>query len=115
MIFGGSHQFISGWRVWLLLVALLVTFPHAAPAQLFGERPPPVPPAPVPEAPAGPAISLAPSSGPASMPNLPAPLTQVPAAAVPLTAPLPSVAAPAQGVLSLAARYGKDLPVINSG
>jgi len=50
------------------------------------------------------------------MPNLPAPLTQVPAAAVPLAAPAPSVAAtPAQAVLALTARYGKDLPVINNG
>ncbi|ABE62469.1 conserved hypothetical protein [Nitrobacter hamburgensis X14] len=117
MIFGGNHRFNSGWRSWplLALVALLVAFPCAASAQLFGERPPPVPPALVPEAPSGPAISLAPSSGPASMPNLPAPLTQAPVAAVPLTTPPPAIVAPAQAVLSLTARFGKDLPVINSG
>ncbi|HEU4806422.1 MAG TPA: hypothetical protein VFS91_11570 [Nitrobacter sp.] len=116
MIVGGKHRFNSGWRAWPLfaLAVLLVAFPCASSAQLFGERPPPVPPALVPEAPSGPAISLAPSSGPASMPNLPAPLTQAPVAAVPLTTP-PSIVAPAQAVLSLTARYGKDLPVINSG
>lgn len=117
MIFGGNHRWSSGGHSWPLLVSvvtLLAMFPLAASAQLFGERPPPVPPAPVPEAPSGPAISLAPSSGPASVPNLPAPLTQAPAAAVPLTAS-PVVAAPPQAVLSLTARYGKDLPVINSG
>jgi hypothetical protein len=117
MIFGGNHRSSLSRRSWPFLVSvvtLLAIFPYAASAQLFGERPPPVPPASIPEAPSEPAISLAPSSGPASTPNLPAPLTQVPAAAVPLTAP-PSTAAPAQGVLSLTARYGKDLPVINSG
>ena len=36
-------------------------------AQMFSERPPPVPPASVPEAPSGPAINLAPPSGPASI------------------------------------------------
>jgi hypothetical protein len=116
MIFGGNYRFVPGWRLRVLLVAFLAAFPHLASAQLFGERPPPVPPAPVPEAPSGPAISLAPPSGPASMPSLPPPLTQAPASAVPLTAPHPpAAAAPAQAVLSLTARYGKDLPVINSG
>ncbi|MGB3489156.1 MAG: hypothetical protein WBA62_13755, partial [Xanthobacteraceae bacterium] len=51
-------------------------------AQLFTDRPPPVPPASVPEAPSAPAISLAPPSGPASSPPLPAALTQPPVAAV---------------------------------
>ncbi len=117
MIFGGNHRGSSGRRSWPLLVSvvtLLATFPCAASAQLFGEQPPPVPPVSVPEAPPGPAISLAPSSGPASMPNLPAPLTEAPVAAVPLAAS-PKIAPPAQAILSLTARYGKDLPVINSG
>ncbi|WP_141383252.1 hypothetical protein [Nitrobacter winogradskyi] len=118
MIFGGNHRYRSGWRSWPLLVSvatLLATYPHVSSAQLFSERPPPVPPESVPEAPPpGAAISLAPSSGPASMPNLPAPLTQAPVAAVPLTSS-PRVASPAQAVLSLTARYGKDLPPINSG
>jgi hypothetical protein len=96
---------------------LLVTAaPYVASAQLFGERPPPIPPAAVPDAPTGPAISLAPPSGPAAMPNLPAPLTQAPVSAVPLASPPPNIAAtPAQAVLALTARYGKDLPVINNG
>jgi hypothetical protein len=83
---------------------------------MFTDRPPPVPPASVPEVPAGPAMNLAPPSGPASMPNLPAPLTQPPVAAVapPVVAPL-GAAAPGQAVLALTARYGKDMPIINNG
>ena len=120
MIRRGNHhrRFKSGWGQWplLALAALLAaSMPHVASAQLFGERPPPVPPASVPEAPSGPAISLAPPSGPAAMPSLPAPLTQTPVTAIPLTSPPPVIASPAQAVLALTARYGKDLPVINSG
>jgi hypothetical protein len=82
---------------------------------MFTDRPPPVPPASVPEVPAGPAMNLAPSSG-ASMPSLPAPLTQPPVAAVPpaVVAPL-GAATPGQAVLALTARYGKDMPLINNG
>jgi hypothetical protein len=97
-----------------VLLAVIVT---PATAQMFSDRPPPVPPASVPE-PLGGAISLAPPSGPASIPSLPAPLTQPSVAAVPPVAPPPGApAAPAAGqaVLSLTARYGKDLPVINNG
>ncbi len=96
------------------LMALAI--PNAAPAQMFTDRPPPVPPSSIPDAPSGGAISLAPPSGPASAPNLPAPLTQPPVSAVtpPVAAP-PIASAPGQAVLSLTARYGKDLPVINSG
>jgi hypothetical protein len=97
-----------------VVVAVIVT---PATAQMFSDRPPPVPPASVPE-PLGGAISLAPPSGPASIPSLPAPLTQPSVAAVPPVAPPPGApAAPAAGqaVLSLTARYGKDLPVINNG
>jgi hypothetical protein len=82
-------------------------------AQMFSDHPPPVPPAAVPDP--GAAVSLAPPSGPASVLNLPAPLTQPPIAAVPPTVPPPAAASPAQAVLALTARYGKDLPVINSG
>jgi hypothetical protein len=96
------------------LVALVIAAP--ARAQMFSDHPPPVPPAAVPDP--GAAVSLAPPSGPASVPSPPpAPLTQPPvSAAVPpiITAP-PGAAAPSQGVLSLAARYGKDLPAINGG
>ena len=84
-------------------------------AQLFGDRPPPVPPASVPEPPSGPAMNLAPSTGP-SVPNLPPPLTAPPAvAAVPPAAPPASIAPPNQAVLALTARFGKDLPPITGG
>src|SRR3982074_2565670 len=95
---------------------LALAIPHASFAQFFSERRPPVPPASVPDVPSAGAISLAPPSGPASAPNLPAPLTQPPVSAVtpPVAAP-PIASTPGQAVLSLTARYGKDLPVINSG
>ncbi|MFZ1967152.1 MAG: hypothetical protein WA832_15360 [Bradyrhizobium sp.] len=83
---------------------------------MFTDRPPPIPPASVPEAPAGPAMNLAPASGPASIPSLPPPLTAPPAvtAAPPVVAPQ-GAAAPNQGVLALTARFGKDLPTITGG
>jgi hypothetical protein len=100
--------------------ALLLGFAVFAPvsAQMFSDRPPPVPPAAVPEPPAGPAMNLAPSSGPASVPNLPPSLTAPPAvAAVPpvVPAPPPGAATPTQAVLALTARFGKDLPAVTSG
>src|SRR3954465_3158223 len=97
----------------VLALAGLFTLAFSDPsrAQFFSDRPPPVPPASVPDVPSGGAISLAPPSGPASAPSLPPTLTQPPGAAV--TPPIPSTAG--QAVLSLTARYGKDLPVINSG
>src|SRR5437899_9132188 len=82
-------------------------------AQMFTDHPPPVPPASVPDP--GSAISLAPPSGPASIPNLPAPLTQPSVAAVPPVVAPPAMSTPGQAVLSLTARYGKDLPAITSG
>ena len=101
------------------IVACLLALTAASPAtaQLFSDRPPPVPPASVPEPPSGPAISLAPSSGPASTPILPSVMTQPPVAAItpPVTAPAVPALGPSQGVLALTARYGKDLPVINGG
>jgi hypothetical protein len=65
-------------------------------------------------------MNLAPPSGPASMPSLPAPLmqpslTQPSIAAVPPVVAAPSASPPGQAVLSLTARYGKDMPVINGG
>src|ERR1700740_2789330 len=109
-----------------LLYLLVFAFPATVSAQMFTDRPPPVPPASVPEAPGG-AMSLAPSSGPAAIPSLPAPLTQPPpprrppplphppppAASVPPVVPPPGASTAGQAVLSLTARYGKDLPVIN--
>ncbi|WP_257166653.1 hypothetical protein [Bradyrhizobium sp. SRS-191] len=96
----------------------------AAQAQLFSDRPPPVPPASVPDP--GAAVSLAPPSGPGAGPVVPPPpapqaIPGPPVAAIPPGAPaaIPPVAAPPaapnQGVLSLSARYGKDLPNINGG
>ncbi|MGA8317693.1 MAG: hypothetical protein WB768_17810, partial [Bradyrhizobium sp.] len=63
--------------VFALLLGAVVSAP--ASAQMFTDRPPPIPPASVPEAPAGPAMNLAPASGPASIPSLPPPLTAPPA------------------------------------
>lgn len=101
-----------------LALAALMASGIAAPvaAQMFSDRPPPVPPASVPEVPpTGPAMNLAPPSGPAAIPSLPAPLTQPSIAAVPPVVAPPGTSAPAQAVLSLTARYGKDLPVISNG
>jgi hypothetical protein len=95
------------------LAAMLASVIPAS-AQMFSDRPPPVPPAAVPE-PSAPAMNLAPPAGPAAAPTLQAPLTQPSIAAVPALAPPPAALAPAQAVLSLTARYGKDLPVITSG
>jgi hypothetical protein len=97
----------------MLALALAAVLIFAAPipgsAQMFSDHPPPVPPVSVPE-PSAPAMNLAPPSGPVSVPSLPPPLTQPSIAAVP---PVASTAG--QAVLSLTARYGKDLPVINAG
>jgi len=97
-----------------LAVTLVLAIAAPAKAQMFTDQPPPVPPASVPEPPSGPALNLAPPSGPASVPNLPAPLTQPSVAAVPPVTP-PAASPPGQAVLSLTARYGKDLPAINGG
>ncbi len=86
-----------------------------ASAQMFNEQPPPVPPAAVPEAtaPSGPAISLAPpSGGPATTPGLPPTLVHPPVTSAPPPTPIPS---PNQPTLMLSARFGKDLPPVNSG
>jgi hypothetical protein len=111
----GIHRSRPGGR--LLAALALACVLHAAmalpaSAQMFTDRPPPVPPGSVPDP--GGAISLAPPSGPASIPSLPAPLTQ-PSTAVPPVVPAPGASTSGQAVLSLTARYGKDLPVINSG
>ena len=60
-------------------------------------------------------MNLAPPSGPAAIPSLPAPLTQPAVAAVPPVVPPSGASTAGQAVLSLTARYGKDLPVIKSG
>lgn len=103
-----------------LAAFLLALIPGFASAQFFSDRPPPIPPASVPEVPSGPALNLAPPSGAGAGPVLPGPLNQ-PTIVQPSIATIPPVApsagAPATGqaVLSLTARYGKDLPVINAG
>src|SRR5260370_1291401 len=102
----------------LVLAAMLIpALAGPATAQMFSDQPPPVPPGSVPDP--GGAISLAPPSGPGSVPTMPAPLTQ-PSLTQPSIAALPPAApqgaAPSgQAVLSLTARYGKDLPAINAG
>jgi len=103
----------------LALTAMLIPALAApATAQMFSDQPPPVPPGSVPDP--GGAISLAPPSGPGSVPATPPPLTQ-PSIMQPSIAAVPPVAAPqgaappGQAVLSLTARYGKDLPAINAG
>jgi hypothetical protein len=104
----------------VLVLALISLMPASGSAQMFTDRPPPIPPNAVPDAPSGPAMNLAPPSGPASIPTLPAPLTQptiVPPsiATVPPVTPPPGSSTAGQAVLSLTARYGKDLPIISNG
>ena len=99
-----------------LAAALSLMAIGTANAQLFGDRPPPIPPASVPDP--GAAVSLAPPSGPGS--GIPAPQlaptpTQPPVGAAPPPAAPLAVAPPTQAVLSLSARYGKDLPSITAG
>jgi hypothetical protein len=116
----GISAIRRGAGLWLAL-ALLPALVAPAKAQFFSDRPPPIPPALVPDP--GAAVSLAPPSGPASAPpsvpaapGVPAPLTQSPSmAAVPPAGVPQGAATPGQGVLSLSARYGKDLPSINGG
>src|SRR5882757_4782237 len=96
-------------------LVLVIAIPASVSAQMFTDKPPPVPPASVPEAPSGPALNLAPPSGPATLPTLPAPLTQPSIAVVPPAAPPPTASTAGQAVLALTARYGKDMPVINNG
>jgi hypothetical protein len=110
---GRRGRLLSGLAFAAVLASGIVA---PATAQMFSDHPPPVPPASVPEAPpSGPAMNLAPPSGPASIPSLPAPLTQPSIAAVPPVVAPPGASAPGQAVLSLTARYGKDLPVIANG
>jgi hypothetical protein len=105
-------------RLWpALAVVLLSAFCAPAHAQMFTDRPPPVPPAVVPDP--GAAINLAPATGPAAAPPTgslaPALTTQPSMAAVPPVNAPQGAAAPGQAVLSLSARYGKDLGNINGG
>src|ERR1700734_1082662 len=116
----GGNGIKGFWQGARLLSALalagMLASAMAAPvsAQMFTDRPPPVPPASVPE-PSGGALNLAPPSSPAPLTNLPAPLTQPSIAVPPPVADPPSPSTAGQAVLALTARYGKDLPVINNG
>jgi hypothetical protein len=122
---GGKGIGGSGRRravAFALVAALVAMIPAAAAAQMFSttENPPPVPPASVPDP--GTALNLAPASGPsAAVPSLgPPPVAQPspaqpPVAAIPPVSPPPSTTTAAQAVLSLSARYGKDLPAVTGG
>ena len=114
----GIGRVRRGGRLWsALALVLLSAFSTPAFAQMFTDRPPPVPPNAVPDP--GAAVNLAPPSGPTSAPptgSLPPALTTQPSmvAVPPVNAPQ-GAAAPGQAVLSLSARYGKDLGNINGG
>jgi hypothetical protein len=118
MTLGGSGITGSGRgrrRVFACALATLLVLgiPAVGSAQMFTDHPPPVPPALVPEPPG--AMSLAPPSAPAPAPSLPAPLSQPPVAAIPPVIASPGASTAGQAVLSLTARYGKDMPAITSG
>ena len=87
---------------------------------MFQDRPPPVPPAAVPDAPDAAGDESGAAIGDGSDPDVPPPLNQ-PTIVPPIDRHDPAgraaagAAVPNQGVLSLTARYGKDLPVINGG
>ncbi|HSU05696.1 MAG TPA: hypothetical protein VLI93_08995, partial [Acetobacteraceae bacterium] len=113
----GINRFVQGRRLLAALATaggLIWTVISPAAAQMFSDQPPPVPPASVPE-PAAPAMNLAPSTGPASIPSAAPAMPQPSIAAIPPVLAPQGAAVPSQGVLSLSARYGKDLPVITSG
>jgi hypothetical protein len=112
----------GGWPFPALAVALVLAalLPTPASAQMFSDRPPPVPPNAVPDVQTAPAMNLAPPSGTGTIPTMPPPLNQPTLVqpqltAVPPVVPPPGAATAGQAVLSLTARYGKDLPVINGG
>jgi hypothetical protein len=122
----GIVGFRRGHRLWSALAcacALGIAMIGPASAQMFSDRPPPVPPAAVPDP--GGAVGLAPPSGPASIPppaaglppqmGQPTITTPSMVAVPPIVAPLPAAPAPPQAVLALSARYGKDQPLINGG
>src|SRR5207253_10392251 len=104
--FGGGGGAMRLFPQLALALALLV--PGALSAQMCSDRPPPVQPSSIPDAPGGPALNLAPPSG--SLPSLPPTLTQptiVQPSIVPpsiATAPPAGAATAGQAVLSLTAR-----------
>src|SRR5215208_6411279 len=72
----------GGWPFPTLALALTLALapaallPAPALAQMFSDRPPPVPPNAVPDVQTAPAMNLAPPSGTGTIPALPPPLTQ---------------------------------------
>ena len=65
----------GGWPFLALTLALTLAplLPAPVSAQMFSDRPPPVPPAAVPDVQTAPAMNLAPPSGSGAIPPLPAP------------------------------------------
>jgi hypothetical protein len=110
-------------RLPTLVLPLLLSLSAPVHAQIFGDRPPPIPPAsvPLPEGIGSGAVSLAPPSGPGAAPVLPPSILAPPVTAAPGPAALPppaAAAAPApanQAVLALSARFGKDMPGVTGG
>jgi hypothetical protein len=108
-------------RACAIALAGSMLFAIQAQAQLFGDRPPPVPPAavPLPDGVGTGAVSLAPPSGGA--PLLPPSSVLAPpiaAPASPLVPPAAGAVAPStsgQAVLALSAKFGKDLPNVTGG
>jgi hypothetical protein len=107
-----AHGAVAAWGMAAAL--LLAGGGQAVQAQIFGDSPPPIPPASVPNVPTGPAVNLAPPSGPAAVPEAP-PTIQPGLTSPMLTAPAAPLVPAGQGVLALNARYGKDMSAINGG
>ena len=111
-------------RVCAIALAASLSFATPVAAQIFGDRPPPVPPVavPLPDGVGTGAVSLAPPSGPATVPAIPPSVLSPPIAAPasPVAAPPGGAAAvppsaSGQAVLALSARFGKDLPPVTGG
>ena len=122
MTSGGNGIDGSGRRSRLALAFALAgrcwlsAFPAAVSAQMFTDRPPPVPPASVPEAAGrrdepGAAVRSGIDPEPAGAVDPAADLPRLP----PVIVPPPGASTAGQAVLSLTARYGKDMPVITGG
>lgn len=93
------------WRVFACAGLMLILTATPGNAQWLSEPSPPVPPADIPDP-----GSAAPAGDPAAAPKPPPAPAQPPVASA-----SPAPAPPRQGLLSLSARYGTDLPAINGG
>lgn len=116
LLMGSARRTAAGALALAAMIAMSLACAQPAAAQFFSDRPAPVPPAAVPQAPGG-AISLAPPSGAGAAPSLPTQGLPGPLVQPPVTSATPPVPAPltTQGVLALTAKFGKDLPVITNG